>query len=401
MTQFGLGGYLVERGVLSREQLEQALQSQVVYGGRLGTNLVELGLLSLDEVAGHLAAMSGFPLPPKAWLEEPDPMAIAALPRDWVERHLAVPLRIDADGLHVAFLDPGETRVQGEASRSARRPVVPYVLPELRLRYALERHLGIPRPLRYLNVARRLERVRRRAVGDDAKLPEEVRLRAELGIRPLAADEDLIDESSFAELHQRFDAVRALAHGGPPAGEGAELVLDEVLPDDIETDARDAGLDARALEETLARAPDREAAARAALALARRHVRTAVLFVVHRGVVMGMAGAGEEPLAPVEGILVPADSESVFARVVASGEPFRGAPPASGLDHRVLRALGRAGSQEIAVLPIAIRGRVVNLLYADDGPRPLSDTGIGALRALAVCIARAYEQLILARKRVS
>jgi hypothetical protein len=401
MPEFGLGAYLVQRGVLSREQLDQALQSQVVYGGRLGTNLVELGFLSLDAVAGHLASSSGFPLPPKAWLEQPDAMALAALPRELVERHMAIPLRLDGDGLHVALLDPAETRVQGELSRAARRPVVPYLLPELRLRYLLERHLGIARPLRYLNVARRLERVRRQAAGDDEKLPEEVRLRAELGIRPLAADEDLIDESSFAELHQRFDAVREQAHGGPPAGDGAELVLDEVLSDDAEPDAPGPRRDAHALEEALTRAPDRDAAARVATALARRHVRAAALFVVHRGMLMGLAAAGEGVEPHIEGILVPADAESVFARVVASGEPFRGAPPAAGLDLRVLRGLGRSEVREIAVLPIAIRGRVVNVLYADDGPRPLAETSLGALRALAACLARAYEHLILQRKKMS
>ncbi|HTY17727.1 MAG TPA: hypothetical protein VMH82_08365 [Myxococcota bacterium] len=401
MPEFGLGAYLVQRGVLSRDQLEQALQSQVVYGGRIGTNLVELGLLSLDAVAGHLAASLGYPLPPKAWLEEPDAMALAALPRELVERRLAIPLRLDADGLHVALLDPSDARVQAELSRAARRPVVPYVLPELRLRYVLERHLGIARPLRYLNVARRLERVRRRAAGDDEKLPEEVRLRAELGIRPLAADEDLIDESGFVELHSRFEAMRERALGGPPVGEAAELVLDEVLPDEPEAEPPDASADARSLEEALARASDRDAAARVAIALARRHAQTAVLFVVHRGVVMGLVGEGEEPLPPVQGILVPADSESVFARVAARGEPFRGAPPESGLDLRVLRALGRHRVKQLAVLPIAIRGRVVNLLYADDGPRALAETSLGALHALTVCIARTYEQLILKRKRAS
>jgi len=399
MPEFGLGGYLVQRGVLSREQLGQALQSQVVYGGRLGTNLVELGLLSLDEVAAHLAASSGFPLPPKEWLDSPDAMALAALPRELASRHLAMPLRLDGDGLHVALLDPAETHVTAELSRAARRPLVPYVLPELRLRYVLERHLGIARPLRFVNVARRLERVRRRAVGEDDELPEEVRLRAELGIHPLGADEDLIDESSFAELHQRFDAVREQAHGGPPAG--AELVLDDVLPDDVEPDAGDAERDALALEEALSRATDRDAAARVALALARRYARAAALFVVHRGMVMGLVGAGEGLESRVEGILVPSDAESVFARVAASGEPFRGAPPESGLDLRVLRGLGRSPVREIALLPIAIRDRVVNVLYADDGPHPLSETRLGALRALTACIARAYEQLILQRKKTS
>jgi hypothetical protein len=406
VTEFGLGAYLVERGVLSREQVEQALQAQTVYGGRLGTNLVELGLLSLDDVGEHLAASSGFAVAPKEWLEAPDEMALAAVPRELAERHKALPLRIDAAGLHVAFLDPEEERVRGAIARAVRRPVRPYVLPELRMLYLLERHLGIARPVRFMNVARRLERVRRRAAADDAELPEEVRLRAELGIRPLASDEDLIDESSFAELHQRLNTARERAQGGPPPGAAAsdaddELLLDEALPEDGAKAAEPASVaaDALALEEELASAADRDAAARAALALALRHVRAAALFVVHRGMVMGLLGAGEALEPRIEGILVPADADSIFARVVASGEVFRGAPPATGLDARVLRALGRAGACELALLPIAMRGRVVNLLYVDGGPRPIAATALGALRALADCVAHAYEQLILQRKK--
>jgi hypothetical protein len=392
MPEFGLGAYLVEHGVVSRERLGEALQAQVVCGGRLGTNLVELGVLDLDQLAAHLAAMTGFPLPPKDWLEAPDPRALAALPLVLAERHCVLPLQLD-DGLHAALLDPGDERLRGELARAVGRPILPYVLPELRLRYGLERHLGIPRPLRFANAARKLERVRQRAAGaPEPDEPEEVRLRAEIGIRPLAAGEDLIDESSFAELHQRLVAARERAHGGPAGGEDGELLLDEVF--DVSSPHA-----ASALEAELARAPDRAATACAALALARMHVRAAALFVLHRGMLMGLAAAGEDLARHVDSVLVPIDADSLFARAAASGEAFRGAPPGTGLDARVLRALGRSQACEIAVLPIAIRGRVANLLYVDHGTEPLAETAIGALTVLTSLVADAYERLILARKR--
>ena len=51
------------------------------------------------------------------------------------------------------------------------------------------------------------------------------------------------------------------------------------------------------------------------------------------------------------------------------------------------------------MLPIALRGRVVNLLYVDAGAKPIAETAIGALHALTLCVARAYERLILTRKQ--
>ena len=202
--------------MISREQLGEALQAQVVYGGRLGTNLVELGLLDLDQIAECLAAASGFPLPPKEWVEAPDPKAIALLPRELAERHSVLPLHLDGRSLHVALLDPGDARLVGALTRATNRHLQLYVLPELRLLYALERHLGIARPVRFVNVAKKLERVRRQAAVESDDRPEEIRLREALGIEALRQGEDLIDESSFAELHQRLVLPASSLRAVPP-----------------------------------------------------------------------------------------------------------------------------------------------------------------------------------------
>jgi hypothetical protein len=293
-------------------------------------------------------------------------------------------------------LDPESQALLATLTRSTGRSVVPYILPELRLRFALERHLGIPRPVRFVNVAKKLERVRRRGVAEQDTRPEEVRLREELGIRALGADEDLIDEGDFAALHQCMVTARERAAGGPAAEapDDVELVLAEVVTEDLPAGATSPV----ALEAALAGAPDRDAAAHSALALARLHVEAAALLVVHRGMVMGLVGAGGDLERRIGAVLVPIDAESVFAHAAAKGEPYRGAPPAGALDTRVLRALARSSVREMALLPITVRGRVVNLLYVDDGAQPLAETALGALSSLTVCIARSYERLILARK---
>jgi hypothetical protein len=107
---------------------------------------------------------------------------------------------------------------------------------------------------------------------------------------------------------------------------------------------------------------------------------------------------GQRPGASGEEILFPADAPSLFAEVVASGEPFRGAPPQLHLDGRLLRALGRRQVREIVVLPVMVGGRVVNLLYADNGPEALGDASLAALAAVCARLSRAYERLILERK---
>jgi hypothetical protein len=112
----------------------------------------------------------------------------------------------------------------------------------------------------------------------------------------------------------------------------------------------------------------------------------------------GFCGDGEGMNESLDGILIPAEIDSIFSLPATAGKPFRGPPPNGGLDARVLAALSRKGVQEVLVHPIAIRDRVVNLLYADNGSEPLAETSIAALGALCGCVARAYERLILNRK---
>jgi len=53
-----LGELLVAAGLLTVAQVEQALRAQVMWGGRLGTNIVELHYLELDPLSNALASGS-------------------------------------------------------------------------------------------------------------------------------------------------------------------------------------------------------------------------------------------------------------------------------------------------------------------------------------------------------
>jgi hypothetical protein len=153
---------------------------------------------------------------------------------------------------------------------------------------------------------------------------------------------------------------------------------------------------AAALEAEIDRSGSRESVARLALYLARGYASATALLLVHRGMVQGLAGDGL--LGQPDTILFPADASSAFGEVAASGRPFRGAPPANGLDARILRAFGREHVQEIAILPVTLRGRIVSLLYADNGPEALGDASAAALTSVCTRVAAAYERLIQAQK---
>ncbi|MBK8014354.1 MAG: hypothetical protein IPK13_23770 [Deltaproteobacteria bacterium] len=226
-----LGQYLVEQRIISRAQLDEALQAQVAYGARLGTNLVELGFITLDQLAEHLAAFQRIPVAPRAWLESLDKRTAMCLPRDVIDRYKVLPIRLEASTVHVAMLDPVDAMQVDEVTFSASRAARPYSMPELRIHYLLERVYGIKRDVRFVNVGREMARGRfktasipstpppaqpRNARGRAAKAPELPQTRA------LGEHEELTDEASFADTYINRDSTGTypVIAGTPVMGTG-------------------------------------------------------------------------------------------------------------------------------------------------------------------------------------
>jgi hypothetical protein len=249
--------------------------------------------------------------------------------------------------------------------------------------------------------------------GLDADRVAEAAARKAYGIEHLGDSEDLIDPATFAELHHSLTLEGAGTDRPVSDEELDELLLEEVateLPpnhgDDRRRESRRAidaappttAREVASLEAQIAGATNRDDVAALALQLARRHTLAAALLVVNRGVIAGLRGEGGGLESRTEGVLISDGVGGVFSRVVDSGTTVVITYPYRGIDSRILSALGRSHVAQAIVTPVKIRGRVVNLLYADCGPDPVPVTAGAALQALCHCIARAYERLILAKK---
>ncbi|MEX2176724.1 MAG: ATPase, T2SS/T4P/T4SS family [Pirellulaceae bacterium] len=101
-----LGNILVERGYISVEQLQAALEEQRKGQGKLlGEILTEKGFCTDDQVIESLATVYGVPY---AKLEPrmADPKAIDVLPREYIEKNLVFPLYKIRHTLTVAVCEP-------------------------------------------------------------------------------------------------------------------------------------------------------------------------------------------------------------------------------------------------------------------------------------------------------
>ena len=67
-----LGELLVRVNAATSEQVAEALRSQVLHGGRLGTNLVELGIIELEPLSTLLADLQRRPAALQKHFESPD-----------------------------------------------------------------------------------------------------------------------------------------------------------------------------------------------------------------------------------------------------------------------------------------------------------------------------------------
>ncbi len=373
------GRYLLRNGLVSESMLGHATAAMVLFGGRLGTHLVELGALQPDQLELLLAKYLDATLAPRERLEKPDARALAALPEALVRRHKVFPFGLAESRLDVAMRDPADTALAAELARVSGLAIRPFLCTELRLFFLLERHFGIERNQRYSLLGL-----------PSAPLPEEPVLWLEDVIEPvpdapgfqhLAAGEELIDVASFAALFHEEDSGSLRPVLAPAARDGWLV----------------AGADSNATLETgLAQARDRDAVVSHTLALATGHARAVALFAV-RGTAQGLAGAGEITCKDLRAVLVAPEAGSLLAAAIETGKPARGEP--QGIDARLARLLRSVEPAELAFFPIRIGARVVNVLYADNGRAPLGEDAFPALSALCERAASSYERIIRERKR--
>jgi hypothetical protein len=149
-----LGELLVAAGLIEHDKLEQGLRAQVVWGGRLGTNLIELGFIDLDELSRALGRQHGLPVALARHFEAADPELQARLSPELADRYSLVPLIGLADNkVALAGMDPLSAKAIVEVAAALKckaTDLVMSVAAEQRMRYQLERVYGIARGQRYL-----------------------------------------------------------------------------------------------------------------------------------------------------------------------------------------------------------------------------------------------------------
>ncbi len=312
-----LARILRDRGIVTEQQLQAAIHHQVLYGGRLGTNLFELGFITEERLTEALAKAHGVPaasVDPRAI----EPEAVALISKATASRHKVFPYRMRGKTLFLLMVNPSDHAALAKVGYSLGYIVRPLVVPEFRMIQLLRDYYGVD------------ERWR------------------------------------FTDTHLR--------------------------------EAPAAAVDKRTPEERIEAATTRDEVVEAFLDLCRRFFRRVMFFIVREPWVLGWSGAGEGmDRGLAASFRISLDEPSVFQTVTRDKTVFIGRLGPDEENQKFLKALAKRPNTNAALLPVAVKGRVVNLIYGDNGAAGNVKGDLGELIVLVQKVSRAYLRIIRTR----
>jgi type IV pilus assembly protein PilB len=134
-----IGDMLVKAALITREQLNQALQQQQTAGGRIGTNLVKLGFISEDDITSFLSRQYGVPSINLSHFEI-DGVVIKLIPSEIAQKHQVIPINRTGNVLTVAMADPSNIFAIDDVKFMTGFKVEPVVAAETSIKNAINKH---------------------------------------------------------------------------------------------------------------------------------------------------------------------------------------------------------------------------------------------------------------------
>jgi len=140
-----LGQVLVQRGIITPEQLEQALAAQKEKGGFLGEILTELGFTTEEEIAQALAIQHDFPYLPLANYEI-DGEVTKLIPEGIARKYCVLPIDKMGDILTCVMANPLDREVVEEIEAHSKCKIELFVATYTEIKEAIERAYAQKQP---------------------------------------------------------------------------------------------------------------------------------------------------------------------------------------------------------------------------------------------------------------
>ncbi len=137
-----LGDLLVEKGLITEEQVARALEEQKKSGGRIGANLVRMGFITDKKITEVLSEQ--FEVPPVDLDSyEVDKSVIKLIPPQVAEKLIVFPLKRDGKVLHLAMANPQDYYTIEDIKFATGFEIKSYVASENAILKSIERYYGV------------------------------------------------------------------------------------------------------------------------------------------------------------------------------------------------------------------------------------------------------------------
>ena len=379
-----LGELLIKKNLLTQAQLEEALQAQVIFGGKLGTVLIEMGLITEDILAEILAQLLSVPCAKPGQLQSIPDNVIKIISAELAEKHKIIPVSVTGKKLTLAMADPHNLQSIDEISFRTGYIVRPILALEVRLIFALENYYDVKRTMRYIAPPKQVrEELNQLHVFHTNDGPVEA---------PDTNEE--LGTLGSEHIYQKPESRTV------PKPEPAILKdeIEELSDDDLIEDLEDVEVTLESTAQALVQITDRNDVADAVISYLGANYARAALFMVVAGQITGWRSAKEgQPIPGFDQFQLPLSEPSVLKTSVESNSFFLGPVPPSGANLALTTFLGKPAPKSALLLPMSMMGRVVGLIYVDDPKADLS-AAVVDVQQLSSKALMAFEILILQNK---
>jgi hypothetical protein len=361
-----LGEILMAKGMVSADGLRAGLDACRRHGGRLGTWLVRLGLISEGKLLEALAEQSGCPPATTLQLATAASDVRAVIPSAFAKRNLVVAFARHGRNIDVAMIRPNDLLLVDEISKVTGLVPRPHVATEAALTAALALP-GAAAP----------------AAAPPPGPPQGT-------VREWRQFWKL--ESSPTELMRSLEAP-ALK---PPAT--AAATFPHLTPLAAATGPVTAR-ETQDLADALSAATHRDQVAGIVLSNLAGMADRVALFSLYQNKVMGWAARGASIVEEdFHTLILPLDRPSLFLNL-SKGVDIHAGPlgPGEGND-LLLDALGSPPPKEAVVVPVRVRGKAAGFLWLDQGEEGVGEISIPTVQEVARLIGLALEILVLRQK---
>jgi twitching motility protein PilT len=138
-----IGELLVEHGLINTNQLKEALKRQAQVGGHIGSVLVEMGFIKLDNLLSFLSQQLGIPSV-NLFKIEISPETLKIIPLEKIKAMKVLPISVDEDSVTLAMVNPRDMLAIRDIEFSLGKKVNPVVVPASQLEAAIQSLISNP-----------------------------------------------------------------------------------------------------------------------------------------------------------------------------------------------------------------------------------------------------------------